>query len=78
MKQKQVVIKVTKSEFSPVVNVIIDIEPCEQEMSNTKEPSVENIFNTEMLNVRKVCGFKQTTGRCNFECLEENPWDEDY
>lgn len=47
-------------------------------MSNTKEPSVEDIFNTEMLNVRKVCGHKQTTGRCNFECLEENPWEEEY
>lgn len=74
MQEKQILIKVTKNEFSPVVKVIIDIGQC----GNEKEPGIEDIFNTEVSNVRKVCGHKQTTEKCNYECLERNFWDDEH
>lgn len=77
MKQKEVLIKVTKSEFGPVVKVVIEIGQCGNEMSNKKEPSIEDIFNTEMPNVRKVCGYKLTNESCDYQCLERNFWEDE-
>ena len=77
MKKKEVLIKVTKSEFSPVVKVFIDVGQYEHEGSNAKEPSEEDIFNNEMPNIRKGCRYNQTAAACDFKCLERKFWDDE-
>ena len=61
MSSQDVVIKVTKNESKPVVEVVIEIGQLEGESLDTKGPSLKELFDTEMPDIRELLGHKEIT-----------------
>lgn len=61
MNSQNVLIKVTKNESKPIVEVVIEIGQLEDEALDTKGPSLKELFDTEMPDIRELLGHKEIT-----------------
>ena len=61
MNSQNVLIKVTKNESKPIVEVVIEIGHLEAEALDTKGPSLKELFDTEIPDIRELLGHKEIT-----------------
>lgn len=56
MNEKDVVVKVTKKESEPVIEIIIEIGQFEEETLDTNEQSIEEMFDAGMSDISELFG----------------------